>query len=301
MKYILVLTSILFLTVNLNAREIALTFDDCPRKSGPVLKPMDRAQKLVDGLKKEGITAAFFCNSPDREDAGLDRLKLFAAAGHLIANHSADHPDLNKTSVDQYTKNIDQADKELRDLPNFRKWFRFPFLREGKNAQDVEAIRAYLKQIGYVNGYVTVDTEDWYVDEVLRQKVAAGKKYDKNRLCRAYANMMADDADFFDTMSVGALGRSVKHVILLHETDLNAICLGTLTSELRKRKWSFISPDVAYSDPIAFLEPKSTTKLNQGRVFGLAKETDYKGSWFSKWNEETEIEKELEKKKVWRD
>ncbi|MDO9181933.1 MAG: polysaccharide deacetylase family protein [Bacteriovorax sp.] len=294
------MASALLLMTNTFAREVALTFDDCPRKSGPILKPLDRDLILVKELKEAGITAAFFCNSPTRETDGIERLKLFAANGHLIANHSASHPDLNKVSISDFTKNIDQADAELRSLPNFRKWFRFPFLHEGQNSKDVEAVRAHLKKNDYTNGYVTVDTEDWYVDEILRQKVASGKSYDKSRLCHVYAKMMADDGDFFDKMSVEALGRSVKHVILLHETDLNAICLSSLAKEYRNRGWSFISPDIAYKDPIASTEPLSTTKLNEGRVFALAKEKGYSGPTQKTWGKVLEIEQELNKQQVWR-
>ena len=282
------------------AREIALTFDDCPRKAGPVLKPMERDQNLVSALEKANITAAFFCNSPTREPDGLQRLRYFADHGHRIANHSADHPDLNKMLVAEYVKNIDQGDLELRSLPNFRKWFRFPYLHEGKDAHDVEAVRRHLKQIGYTNGYVTVDTEDWYVDEVLRQKVMAGKKFDQDRLCQSYAKMMTEEAQFFDDMSVKALGRSVKHVILLHETDLNALCLENLIQKFKQENWSFISPDQAYHDPIATREPRASSKLNDGRVLALAKETKYTGPFSPKWSQPNEIENELERQNVWK-
>ncbi len=283
-----------------HAREIALTFDDCPRKSGPVLDPMERDRKLVNALKDAGITAAFFCNSPTRDVHGLERIKYFSDHGHLIANHSADHPDLNKISVDSFMKNIERADGELNSFPTFRKWFRFPFLHEGKDSHDVEAVRAGLKQIGYTNGYVTVDTEDWYVDEVLRQKVVAGKHFDEARLCRTYSRMMTDNGNLFDEMSVKSLGRSVRHVILLHETDLNAICLSELIHAFKNQRWSFISPDEAYKDPIASIEPKSSGKLNEGRVFALAKEAGYKGPYFTRWIEESEMEKELEQQGVWK-
>jgi len=300
MKKMIILALMSFLNPQSFAREIALTFDDCPRIPGPIFEPLEREKKLVEVLKKASITAAFFCNSPNRESNGKKRIQYFADHGHLIANHSAEHLDLNKTAVDVFNQGIDRGDSELRSFPNIRKWFRFPFLHEGKTPEDVEGVRDHLKKTGYMNGYVTVDTEDWYIDAILRQKVGVGQGYHEDRLCRAYAGMMADDADFFDNMSVKALGRTVKHVILLHETDLNAICLPELVSELKQRKWSFISPDEAYKDAIATTEPLSSTKLNQGRVFALAKETSYGGPWYSKWNEEDEIEKELILKKVWK-
>lgn len=281
-------------------REIALTFDDCPRKIGPLMGGMERAQHLIEELKKAKVArVAFFCNSPAREADGNERLRLFAEQGHIIANHSASHPDLYKVPIETYLKDIDQADQELKDLPNFRKWFRFPYLHEGKTPADVRRVREHLIQKGYKQGYVTVDNQDWYVDELLRKEIEKGNTYNRDKLCKVYSRMMTDDADFYDKMSVQALGRSVKHVMLLHETDLNAVCIGALVTALRKQQWQIISPDVAFSDPIANKEPAATTKLNQGRVFALAKENNYKGAYWSKWNEESEIDKEFARSKVW--
>lgn len=264
------------------------------------MKPLERDQKIVAALAKEKITAGFFCNSPKGDAEGIARIKFISDHGHLIANHSADHPDLHKTTAAEFIKNIDEGHAALESFVNFRKWFRFPFLHEGKDSSDVEAVRLHLKKSGYANGYVTVDTEDWYVDEVLRQKVVAGVRFHQKRLCDTYSRMMADEADLFDEMALKGLKMRIRHVILLHETDLNALCLGTLIEILKNRRWKFISPDLAYEDPIASLEPKSTSKLNNGRVFALALERGYKGPYFTKWIEEEEIQKELIEQKVWK-
>jgi peptidoglycan/xylan/chitin deacetylase (PgdA/CDA1 family) len=286
---------------SLRAREIALTFDDCPRKVSRLMNGMERAKKLTRELEKANVRqAAFFCNSPSRSEDGLKRIGFFANAGHLIANHSAEHPDLYTTPVEEFTRSIDLADKELRGFPNFRRWFRFPFLHEGKTSADVEAVRAHLTKVGYMNGYVTVDTQDWYMNELLVQGVDAGKKFNLNRLCETYKSMLVDEAEFFDNMSVKALGRSVKHIILLHETDLNALCIGEVVRGLHKKEWIIVSPDIAYTDPISQTEPSSATKLNQGRVSALARDAGYKGPYFSKWNEEEDIAKEFARRKVWK-
>lgn len=285
----------------LQAKEISLTFDDCPRKISKLMNGMDRAKKLTDELKKANVQqVAFFCNSPSRSEDGNERIHWFANAGHLIANHTAEHTDLDKIPVNEFIKGIDQADKELSSFANFRKWFRFPFLHEGKNPADVEAVRAHLNKIGYINGYVTADTEDWYMNEVLVKGIDAGKQFHLKRLCRTYRKMIVEDAEFFDNMSVKALGRSVSHVMLLHETDLNALCIGEVVKGLRKNGWKIVSPDVSYSDPIAKQEPLSSTKLNQGRVFALAQEAGYKGSFTPKWRSMDNIDKEFIRRKVWK-
>ncbi len=283
------------------ASEIALTFDDCPRKVSALMNGTERAHKLVAELKKENVQqVAFFCNSPSRSEDGIKRIGFFAQSGHLIANHSANHLDIYTTPIEAFIKGIEDADKELKGFPNFRKWFRFPYLHEGKSPADVEAVRNHLSKNGYVNGYVTVDTQDWYMNELLVKGLDAGKKFHLTRLCETYRDMLVDEAIFFDNMSVKALGRSVKHTLLLHETDLNALCIGEVIRGLRGKGWKIISPDRAYEDAIAQTEPSSSTKLNQGRVYALAKEAGYKGPYFSKWNEEENIEKEFNRRKVWK-
>ena len=291
---------LLLFSAIVNAAEVALTFDDCPRRTGSLMTGMARAEKLVKALKEAGVPqVAFFCNSPDREKDGWDRVKYFADAGHLIANHSADHPRLRDTPTTEYLQGIDRADRELSKLPNFRKWFRFPYLDEGGSPEQVLEVRRHLQATGYMNGYVTIDNADYYIDDLFGKAVSAGKKVRMRRLCSTYKKIMREEAEFTEAMALRALGRSVKHVFLMHETDLNALCIKDLVVELRRRGWKIISPDEAYRDPIAKAEPKETSKLNQGRVFALAQEAGDKGPFYSKWNEESAIRQELRRAKVW--
>jgi peptidoglycan/xylan/chitin deacetylase (PgdA/CDA1 family) len=275
-------------------RELALTFDDCPRSTGPLMTGMDRAKKLVEELKQSGVErVAFFCNSPTREAQGAERIKYFAEHGHFIANHSANHPDLYTTPLAAYEADIHQAEQELQNFPHFRKWFRFPYLHEGKNPGEVDAVRDYLNKTGYKNGYITIDGNDWYIDGLLQDAIAAGKKFDQTKLCSEYKKIESDQAEFFDNMSVKALGRSVRHVILLHETDLNALCIRELISEFRAHGFKIISPELAYADPIAEREPLNSVRLDEGRVMALAIEKGYPGPFDAKWFDEDNIQNEL--------
>lgn len=281
-------------------RELALTFDDCPRSTSRLMTGMARAEKLISEFKRAGIPqVAFFCNSPSRAEDGVERINYFAQHGHLIANHSAEHPDLNETPVSEFTRQIDQADAELNAFPNFRKWFRFPYLREGKTPEVITQVRDHLHQIGYRNGYVTIDSDDWYIDWLFVKEAEAGRAFNRQRLCRFYSRMVNDQANFFDNMSVKALGRSVKHVLLLHETDLNAYCIYDVVRSLKKNGWKIISPEDAYLDPIASIEPSNHVRLNGGRVHALAQQGGYPGPFFSKWIEEKAMKKAFDRAKIW--
>ena len=72
-------------------------------------------------------------------------------------------------------------------------------------------------------------------------------------------------------MARRTLGRSPRHVLLLHENDLAALFIGDLVTELRARGWTIISATEAFADPIAELEP-DTLFLGQGRIAALAHE-----------------------------
>jgi peptidoglycan-N-acetylglucosamine deacetylase len=124
------------------AREIALTFDDAPMRNTAKFDGPTRAKMLIDALKNEQVAElAFFANSKMLDTEGKERLLKYANAGHLIGNHTHDHPNLNSTDTTAYIENIRTAHDELSILPGFWHAFRFPFLREGNEQKKRDAIR----------------------------------------------------------------------------------------------------------------------------------------------------------------
>lgn len=280
------------------AGEIALTFDDAPRPSGKYFSGTERANQLVKSLSKAGVSqVAFFCNSVRLDSEGRERLLLYAKQGHVLANHSHSHPDIRSTTVSEYIKDIQNGHDQLSSLPNYQKLFRFPFLQEGSNETDRDTVRKYLKNQGYRNGYVTVDTYDWYIDGILQKAVEKKMKIHTDRLCSAYAEILWDGIQFYDQVGQSVLKRSPKHVLLLHENDLAALCVSDLVEFVRKQGWKIISPAEAYSDPIASVEPK-TLYLNQGQIAAIAKDKRFSGPLVTKWENAHEIDAEFSRRKV---
>ena len=58
-------------------------------------------------------------------------------------------------------------------------------------------------------------------------------------------------------------------MLLLHETDLNALFIVDLVEGLRADGWTIVTMDEAYADPIAQIEP-DTLYLGGGRIAALA-------------------------------
>ena len=253
-----------------HAGEIAITFDDAPTSDTAIFAGEERTKRLIGALNAAGIEqTAFFCVSRGRAKADLSRLDAYAAAGHLIANHSDTHRNLRNLTAEEYLADIAAADTILKGMPNFRPWFRFPFLAEGETREKRDTVRAGLRAMNYKQGYVTVDNYDWYLNALANNAKKAGQPIDEAALRDLYVEVVVKAVEFYDGIAVKTLGRSPRHVLLLHENDLAALYVGDLAAELRKRGWTIIGAEAAYADPIAAVEP-DTLFLNQGRVAAIA-------------------------------
>jgi len=176
---------------NPNKKQIALTFDGGSH--------VGEAQNILDTLKSRGIKATFFITGEFAErHVGL--LRQIIADGHVLGNHSWDHPhltsyasDATQTTLPGVTREFLQ--EELRKtsrlfeelgLPATHLW-RAPY-GEQNRALNAWAEEAGYKHIGWTQGTswrTNLDTNDWvehpgeagffYPDEVVRKILSFGK------------------------------------------------------------------------------------------------------------------------------
>jgi len=257
-----------------DAKRIALSFDDIPRHAGGFMTPDQRTIALIAGLHEAGVEqAGFFVTTGNLEDAsgagGEARIGAYVAAGHVIANHSHSHSWLWNGDSAAYIADLDKAEAWLAGKPGKRPWYRFPYLDEGRDPVRRDALRAALAERGLLNGYVTVDNFDWAIDDLARKAKEAGTEIDLAALGRLYVETLVDTAEFNDRIARETLGRSPAHVLLLHETDLNALFIADVVAGFRAAGWDIVTMDEAYADPIARMEP-DTLYLGGGRVTALA-------------------------------
>lgn len=275
------------------ARELALSFDDAPRRGTPLMRA-ERAERLIAGLRQaDAPQAVFFANSRRINAEGRRRLRAYAAAGHVIANHSASHPHLRDLTPERFLEDVAAADRVLRPLPGFRPWFRFPDLEEGDTRAKRDAVREGLVAMGYTHGYVTIDTYDWYIDMLANNAAQRGEMLNMEGLKSLYIEAIVGGADFYDDVAVAHLGRSPRHVLLLHENDMAAWFIADLVAALRADGWTIVSADAAYADAIAQTMP-DTMLLNQGRVAALAYAAGApRSALFSPFEEEAYLDTEF--------
>tara|TARA_R110001606_G_scaffold120555_1_gene252299 strand:- start:780 stop:1733 length:954 start_codon:yes stop_codon:yes gene_type:complete len=271
--------------VAMSDKRIAFSFDDAPRGAGAFLEPDVRPGLLIEALKAAGIEQAVFFINPGRitaNDNDAADIAAYAEAGHVLANHTAKHSKLSAVTATAFLADIDAAETWLKDKPNYRPWFRFPFLDEGrKNKTKRDAVRAGLKQRGLMNGYVTVDASDWYMEDMAISAAKAGKIMDWNALRDLFVESYVDSAGFSDALARRTLDRAPVQMILLHETDLAAMFVDDLAAALKKHGWTIVTADEAYRDPIANMEP-DVDFADGTRTQMLAAERNIGNRWYQR-------------------
>jgi peptidoglycan/xylan/chitin deacetylase (PgdA/CDA1 family) len=271
------------------AQVVSVTLDDGPMiDSTPLMTPTERNEAILRHLRDKGVQAMFFVTIKSGSDRpeGLALLKRLSDEGQLIANHTVTHPDFNAdaTSLEAFEQEVLGCDAVIRTLPGYRKFLRFPFLREGAGEAKRDGIRAFLREQGYRIGYVSIDTADWLLDQKLREALARHPDLDQTPWRQMYLAHVWDDAQAFDRLARQLYGRGVKHVLLLHHRLLNALFLSDVIDMFRARGWTIVSPDDAFTDPAYQVAPM-ITRLDGGvlettaRALGVPLQPALAGLW----------------------
>jgi peptidoglycan-N-acetylglucosamine deacetylase len=254
--------------------EFSITMDDFHWQNPIRLTASERNQSILDALDSHKHKAALFVIGRNVEDdEGKELLKLWDKAGHMIGNHTYSHRNLNRreTDVSEYQQDILKADALLKDFKQFKKYFRFPFLKEGDTPAKRESIRFFLKINGYQNGHVTIDASDWAIDQRLTARLKKDPAADVRPYRDFYLEHMWERSQYYERLSEKVLGRSVKHTVLVHFNLLNGLFLGDLLAMYKRKGWQLVDAEEAFTDPV-FASKPNNVPAGESLLWALAKE-----------------------------
>ena len=254
------------------AQVLSLTFDD---GLDPVAEPQATAwnERILAALRAKEVTAMVF---PSLRriggKPGIELIERWAASGHAVGNHTSEHRSLGsaRVSLQEFIADVEVADAALRPLRTFQPMLRFPYLKEGNTAEKRDGMRAWLRAHGYRSAPVSIDTSDWYYNQVYMALGRSAAASTQARLRHAYVQHLLARAGYYERLALSFLHRSPGHVMLLHTNMLNADALTEVIDAFRARGWTFVAPLAAFADPV-YAQTVDTLPAGESVLWAIAK------------------------------
>jgi peptidoglycan/xylan/chitin deacetylase (PgdA/CDA1 family) len=255
------------------APQLAVTIDDFDLSNTRFAAGLSRHANIMIALNRFNIKGAGFPTGKNVDNrTGKAALEVWSKHGHMIGNHTYTHAYYTGDDPTATMRDIQRAEKVCRKYRSYAKWFRFPYLAEGKTPEARDAMRALLKRNGYRNGHVTIDTSDWYIDHRMLKRLTDDHSADLDPYRRYYVDHLLDRATYYDGLARQLLGRSPPHTILLHHNLACSLFLGEALKAFRDKGWRLVDATTAFADPLYASEP-NIAPAGQSLIWALAKES----------------------------
>ena len=241
----------------------AVTIDDFNITDGPILDGVARHRAILDALDGAGIQAAGLVAGKYVDNAaGPGRLGAWSEAGHLIGNHTYSHAYYGGSAPGDLGADIDRAASLLAPYATARPLFRFPYLAEGRTADNRDRMRAALTDRGLTNAHVTIDASDWFVAQRLNERLAQDPGADVAPYGDFLVRHLIDRASFYDSLARDVLGRSPPHTLLIHHNLTTALFLPRILAGFKAAGWTAIDAGTAFADPLYQSRPDIAPAAN---------------------------------------
>ena len=206
--------------------------------------PPQRVLKAA-ALQAAHVPAIGFVNGAKTEPGSVEVLAAWKAAGLPLGDHTYSHKGLSKVGAAAFIAEIDANAPFLSGQP---KRFRYPFLDEGKRAEDRDAVRSALAERGYRIAAVTMSFADFDYNAPYARCAAQGNTAAIADLERRYLDAARADAARARFNAKAVAGREVPQVLLLHIGAFGARMLPRLFDLYREMGFRFVTLDEAQRD-----------------------------------------------------
>jgi peptidoglycan/xylan/chitin deacetylase (PgdA/CDA1 family) len=257
------------------AEKVALTFDDLPL-NGELAPGMTRAgivREVLAILKSRQVPPVFgFINAQRMEGSadGVEAMRLWVQGGQLVGNHVYSHPDLSRTTAEEFLADVRRNEPVLQLLdPQDRwHWFRYPYLHEGDTLAKRHQVREGLAARGYRIAQVTLDYEDYLWNTPYARCKARGDQKAIESLRASYLETAERYLDANRQMAQQVYGRPVDNVLLLHLGAFSSTILPPLLDLLRAKGFELatleeVQRDAAYAGDPDHASPNTGSLLEQ--------------------------------------
>ncbi len=164
-------------------------------------------------------------------------------------------------STEEYINEIERADKKLASVMTQPKYFRYPYLAEGKGKTKQE-IQDYLTTNQYTIAPVTIDSKDYQFNERLLHINWRARAEYLPKIQKQYL-------DYIWKQTLLAEKRNGAQILLLHANLLNSHFLGDIIQMYKDEGYRFISLSEALNQSAIAKKSKTPTLEETVLLSGL--------------------------------
>ena len=260
---------------------IAITIDDLPVHAPypPGVTPLAVNREMIAALKRAHVPATAFVNAVNVTDAAtMQALQEWRAAGFVLGNHTWSHPHLSDLTIPQFEKELTRGEPILSRLGGGSdwRWFRYPFLDEGKDRAQRLAARRVLARHGFRIAGVTMSFSDWAFTGAYARCTAAHDAAGTAALERLYVQSVRENLAVSADNMHALYGRDVPLVLLMHVSALSARMMPQVIQLYRNAGYRLVTLPQAESDAayagytnLRLPPPKSPEELARKRGLPL--------------------------------
>jgi Asp-tRNA(Asn)/Glu-tRNA(Gln) amidotransferase A subunit family amidase len=128
------------------------------------------------------------------------------------------------------------------------RYFSYPYLNTGPNAEAKAAVEKFLSERGYKIHPVTVDNMDWLFSRAYAEALTRDDEAAARSLRAEYVAYMDRMFEFCENYSREVVGREIPQVLMLTAGALNADSFDELAAMMKRRGYTFVTLDQATRD-----------------------------------------------------
>lgn len=270
-----------FVSIPLNSNPInyAKNIDPAMRKKMGNLMSLGTTMLIINRLKSHNVPAIGFLQgskiSDDEKIHSLEMkiLRSWRDEGLEIGIGNYNHVWFYDTPYDEYVAGVEKNEAIAREILAEKnlplRYFSYPYLNTGKNAEERNRFEAWLASRGLTPVKYTIDNQEWMysfaynVAKLNRDNEAADK------IRAEFIEYMSQMFDHYEAYSQEMFGRDIAQTMVLTPSRLVGDSFDELFGMIEKRGYKFVSMEEALSDP-AYQTPEN--------FYGKAGI-----SWFERW------------------
>lgn len=241
---------------------VALTFDDLPAH-GPTREGQGLVaihEQIVDALNQHKISGAYgFINGAKLAEhaEGRQVLELWRNAGQPLGNHTWAHSSIDAVGAAAFIEEINKNDTVLAELMGAtpealraRRYFRYPYLRQGKTREMLDEVRRHLAEKSYQIAEVTIDFGDWAYNPAYVRCENAKRSKALAVLRKDYLRRAVQALQWSEAAAQLIYGRSIPHIVLMHSGAFDSLMLDELLTAYEEQGVQWIPVSEAIEDAV---------------------------------------------------